>query len=189
LMVLLQLAVPASMIFSSEEILNKGTVYKFKTAPVDPSDPFRGKYITLNFAVASFPIDSSAAWKRGDEIFVQLENDADGFAAIADVSDVPFDEQTDFVKAKIDYRVRRHIWIDYPFDRYYMEESKALPAENLYRESRRDSTKEVYALVAVNKGKAVLQDVQINDESIADLVDRKLLEEAEKVEEDTVKNN
>ena len=49
LLVCLQLFVPAKMIYDHEAILNKGKVFKFKTAPVDPSDPIRGKYITLQF--------------------------------------------------------------------------------------------------------------------------------------------
>ena len=47
--VLVQLVVPAKMIFDKEVILKTGTIYKFKTQPIDPSDPFRGKYVTLNY--------------------------------------------------------------------------------------------------------------------------------------------
>ena len=49
LMVLAQLYVPASMIFQKERVITQGTAYKFRTAPIDPNDPFRGKYITLSF--------------------------------------------------------------------------------------------------------------------------------------------
>jgi uncharacterized membrane-anchored protein len=49
LMVVAQFYVPISMITESEDILSEGTPYKFRTAPIDPNDPFRGKYITLSF--------------------------------------------------------------------------------------------------------------------------------------------
>lgn len=44
-----QLAVPASMIVQRETVLTQGRVYKFKTAPVDPVDAFRGRYVALRF--------------------------------------------------------------------------------------------------------------------------------------------
>ena len=40
-----QLFVPSQMIFQQEDVLKTGTAFKFKTQPVDPSDPFKGKYI------------------------------------------------------------------------------------------------------------------------------------------------
>ena len=49
LVALAQLYVPAKMIWDQEDVLKNGSEYKFKTDPVDPNDPFRGKYITLSF--------------------------------------------------------------------------------------------------------------------------------------------
>ena len=49
LLVLVQLFVPANMILEQEDILKNGTPYKFKTAPIDPYDPFRGKYVWLGY--------------------------------------------------------------------------------------------------------------------------------------------
>ncbi|MBA4241981.1 MAG: GDYXXLXY protein, partial [Sphingobacteriaceae bacterium] len=37
---LIQLYVPAKMIFDSEDILTTGKEFKFKTEPIDPNDPF-----------------------------------------------------------------------------------------------------------------------------------------------------
>ena len=49
-----------------------------------------------------------------------------------------------------------------------MEESKAKPAEDIYRKYNRrlDTINKTYAVVAVKDGKAVLKDVFINDKSI-----------------------
>ena len=49
-------------------------------------------------------------------------------------------------------------------------ESKAQPAEDLYRKSIIDSTQIAYALVHVKNGEAVIKDVMINGKSIADLI-------------------
>lgn len=45
----IQLAIPGYMIFEQNQILTEGTAYKFKTRPIDPYDPFRGRYVTLAF--------------------------------------------------------------------------------------------------------------------------------------------
>ena len=44
---LAQLYVPAKMILDREAVLNKGTAYKFKTAPVDSNDILRVKLTFL----------------------------------------------------------------------------------------------------------------------------------------------
>ena len=60
--------------------------------------------------------------------------------------------------------------IEYPFDRFYMEETKAQAAEDMYRESIIDSTQVAYALVNIRNGEAVIRDVLINGTSVSDLV-------------------
>ena len=47
---LAQLAVPGWMIYKHESVMREGAVYKFRTAPIDPRDPFRGEYVVLDFA-------------------------------------------------------------------------------------------------------------------------------------------
>ena len=47
LLCLVQTAVPLSMIARREFTLRNGRVYKFKTAPVDPYDAFRGRFVAL----------------------------------------------------------------------------------------------------------------------------------------------
>ena len=55
-----------------------------------------------------------------------------------------------------------------PFDRYYMEETKAPTAEHTYREhNRRGQTNQTaYAVVRIRDGDAVLEDLCINDKPI-----------------------
>ena len=60
--------------------------------------------------------------------------------------------------------------IEYTFDRFYMEETKAQAAEDMYRESIVDSSQVAYALVNIRNGEAVIRDVLINGTSISDLV-------------------
>lgn len=179
---LLQLFVPTKMILDRERILNKGKIYKFKTAPIDPTDPFRGKYITLTFAERSISLDSTAKWKRGESLYALLDVDADGYVKLTGISKKKPDSTQDFVKAKAGH-VRRYINvsvnIEYPFNRYYMEESKAYDAERYTRRRLNvDSTQNVYALVRVIDGESVLQDVMVDDKRIEDLVKEKQAEAA-----------
>ena len=79
-MCLAQWIVPGKMVYDSENTIAEGVLYKFKTAPIDPSDPMRGKYITLSFQENFLLFTDSAEWQRGDEIFVTFTTDSAGFA-------------------------------------------------------------------------------------------------------------
>ena len=57
-----QIVVPAHMIYQQEDAIDTGVAYKFKTEPFDPSDPFRGKYITLNYEIDSFHTDEAVSY-------------------------------------------------------------------------------------------------------------------------------
>lgn len=172
-----QLYVPASMILEMENVVKTGVEYKFKTAPVDPTDPFRGKYVTLRFDNNDIRVeDTTTNWYFYKEVFVQVTNDADGFAKIADVSVDPFDNKTDYFKAWIHSTYvsngQTELTINYPFNRYYMEESKAPEAEKAYAQVQWDTSRVAYALVNVKKGKAVLKDVLIDGIPIKEYVQK-----------------
>jgi uncharacterized membrane-anchored protein len=170
-MVVAQWFVPLSMMMGQENIMAEGRVFKFKTAPVDPSDPFRGKYITLQFEATVFPVDSSLHLDRNEKIYVTITEDGSGFAAIQSVSPDAPSNTADFIEAKTSFMMNDTLVnIRYPFDRFYLEESKASEAEKAYWEAGRDSTQIAYALVAVSNGKTALKDVIVNDKSVTDLV-------------------
>lgn len=188
LAVLLQLIVPASMIFSSEETLIQGTEFKFKTAPVDPTDPFRGKYVTLNFDANSIEVDSTADWKIGDEVYVKISNDEDGFAKIDSISKSAFAQDQHYVPVTIQRRYKDKVVIGYPFNRYYMEESKAGPAEKAYRQAVQHTYSGAYALVSVYKGNAIIRDVMIDGFPLKELAEMWLIEEAAKAAEEESDN-
>ncbi len=95
LLALLQLSFPAKLVFDSNKVLWMGTELKFETRPVDPADPFRGRYVALNFAANQFEEKSASSWKRNDPVFVLLDQDAQGFARIKGLSAVrPAAERT-----------------------------------------------------------------------------------------------
>lgn len=162
LMVLIQLFVPAKMIFDKENILKNGILYKFKAAPVDPNDPFIGKYVALNFEAVNYRYRQDMTWNMDDLAYVTLTTDSLGFAQIGDVYQKPPADEP-FITATVQYTqpYENQLVIHYPFDRYYVEESQAPEIEKRYREAFQDSSKVAYALVAVKNGKAVLKELVI----------------------------
>jgi uncharacterized membrane-anchored protein len=167
-----QLYVPAAMIFEREAILSKGKEFRFRAAPVDPNDPFRGKYITLNYLSNSFEIKSEDDWILNETVYVVLDEDPDGFAQVISVSKKEPAGGQDFVRAKVDNLVFNDTWelvIGYPFVRFYMEENKAPRAEIEYNNALRDSTRVTWALVSIKNGDAVLKDVMIDGVSLSKL--------------------
>lgn len=172
--VVAQIYVPTKMILNREDTLNTGTAYKFKTRPMDPADPFRGKYIALDFE-ADIYTSNDSSWVRDEKVCVYLGVDSLGFATIHSVSkEIDPSISKDFVEAKAKWYTARNteLTIEYPFDRFYMEESKAYDAEVAVRENQNDSLIDnVYALVYIKDGQAVLKDVIIYDMSIKDYVE------------------
>ena len=158
--------VPASMIIKKETVLTNGKQFKFLTEPVDPSNPFKGKFIALNFKASVFiPLDKNE-FSHGQEIYVTLITDDSGFAKIATISATEPAGRTDYVKALIDYIDYddvKTIHIQYPFQEFYMDEYKAPEAESVYREMNSDIKNKTYALVKILKGDAVIADVIIDD--------------------------
>lgn len=172
-MALVQLYVPAKMIINFETIIGSGTPFKFKIAPVDPLDPFRGKYITLDFTDVTASVPDPEAWRNGETIYVQLINDKNGYAIIQSVSKTKPDNKN-FLEAKVGFigsTNDKKLFVKYSFDRFYMEETKASDAETIYREAARDAKQVAYAMVYVKEGEAALTDVLINDVSIQKIVD------------------
>ncbi len=179
---LIQLFVPAQMIFNKETILETGTAYKFRTQPIDPNDPFRGKYITLRYDFNSIKTEDTL-WERKEEAYVYLATDSLGFAKPFAITREKLDLDDDYVMAEINWynKKKQEVSVRLPFNRYYMEESKAYEAEVAHRKAQRDSLPDnTYALVFIKDGKAVLGDVLIDEISIKDHVINNRVKKGEK---------
>jgi uncharacterized membrane-anchored protein len=170
---LAQWLVPAQMIWKREEVLQKGTSYRFLTEPVDPTNPFIGKYITLNFKENSTWVKRGRLFVRDQTIYVQLTTDSAGFAKVKGITANEPASQTAYVKAKVRYTSEygdsdsTQVFIDYPFDEYYMEEHKAPKAEAEYRKATSDTSQSTYTQVKIWKGTAVTENVFINNKPLA----------------------
>jgi uncharacterized membrane-anchored protein len=176
LVALAQLYVPAKMILDKEDTLETGIDYKFQTTPIDPIDPFRGEYIILSYKDNVAAVKDEKSWFTGETVYVSLVTDEAGFAKISSVSKEKPSENKDFIKAEVSAvssNATNKLTIYFPFDRYYMKESKAYDAELVYIKSLQDTTQIAYALVSVKEGEAVLKDLLIDGISIKDIVKEK----------------
>jgi len=173
IMVISQIAVAAQIVYQYETTIASANVYKFKTAPVDPNDPFRGKYIVLNFEMNAFNTEDND-WDYGETAYLYISKNENGYARIDTLStNLLKNNSNDYVEVTLGSYYNGKIHFDLPFDRYYMEESKAMDAEILYRDSQqRDAAQDVYAVVHIQQGISVLTDVVINGMSIKDAVEK-----------------
>jgi len=169
-----QLYVPFSMIWEREEIIDAGRLYKFRSAPIDPADPLRGRYVVLSYQDNYVEIPGDSIFFSGQNVYVIIENDASGFAKIVDIKLKKPSSETDFVKAEIasvSYSSdMSSIYVDYPFNRYYMEESKAPLAEELQNEAALDSSSITHVEVQILEGEAAVQGIYIDGVSIEELL-------------------
>jgi len=162
-MVAAQLAVPAGMILDREATLRQGAVYRFRTQPVDPYDPFRGRYVWLRLEPDSVPAAKGMGLDDNLMAYAVLGTDADGFATVETLSD-DRPEEGDYVRVHTYQYGAGDVYITWPIDRYYMEERLAPEAERAHRAD----PAEAWAQVRVLRGKAVLEELYIDGEPAAD---------------------
>ena len=177
LLCLIQLLIPGIIVYKQEEILTHGKEYKFLLAPIDPSDPFRGKYITLSYKSNRYRVYGAERkkWKKGGQVYVRINvKRYYGFACIESISKTkPNSENSDdYFKAEIRHIINKKesniLILNFPFDRYYMNEFKAEKAENIYREMQLNDTENnnMYGVINIKNGKTSLKSIILNGKPI-----------------------
>jgi uncharacterized membrane-anchored protein len=159
--------VPFNMIYEQEALRADGKIFRFETEPVDPVDPYRGNYLNLSFKADRLS-GTEDDFEPDDVVCVLLGQDSAGFAKILSVSAEVPSHTTDYVTAKVNNVYDGNIYIQYPFERFYLEESKAMKAEQVYNDN--SSRHVAYAEVHIKNGKAAIADVKINGKSVVDIV-------------------
>ena len=177
-----QLTAAAWSMVRYELILATGRVYQVKTAPVDPADPFRGRYVAIR-AILSLPTPlapdvvalldqvgvgrSDAARKTA---YAVLGTDTEGFARVVEVVPEPLGTG-DYLEIKAVWERTTGRDIVLPFDRYYLSETAAPAAEQRYREaSRRGANRDTWITVRVRNGVGVIEGLFIDGVRIEDAV-------------------
>jgi uncharacterized membrane-anchored protein len=182
-LIAIQLALPFKMIRDKENILRNGELFKFKTRPIDPIDPFQGRYVRLGFKKDHILCneDEIIGLSHKQPIYAFIKTDHDGFAYFSGWS---YEQPASGVYLKTRYRwkytVPEHgsstrsfkgISIQIPFDRYYMDEAKAPRAERIARDT--NQTSNCWVNVRILNGIAVIEEVFAEGQSLRDLATEK----------------
>jgi len=170
LMAIVQMAVPASMIIRYETTLSSGKQFKFKTAPVDPYDAFRGRFVALNIEGNNAEVPTGTNFVAGEKVYGQINIDKKGFAFMDKVSREKPDSG-DYLKTVVNYSANAgKVSLALPFNRYYMEEESAPLAEQAYNRRSNIITNDAYITVRILNGNGVIEGLFIGGKTILEYI-------------------
>ncbi len=168
--------------YMSEITLRGGELYKFSMRPVDPADPFRGRYVALDFTQSTAPLSKSVDSVSSQTVYGSVVVDSTGFAVIDSIYD---SRPRGKVAIKLTHNSRRQWWFrrdsstirfDFPFDKFFMTEKLAPVAERIYRRESRSASEGSYLAVRILNGNAVIEELYMKGIPIAE-ASRKALKE------------
>jgi uncharacterized membrane-anchored protein len=159
---IVQLAVPALMLVRHERALAAGEPFRFACAPVDPADPFRGRYVALGFSDDRIDVPAEMTLVRNEKIYVRVERGPDGYGRISEPSKTPHEEGA-YLRVRVLGYGGSPRSVELPFDRYYLTEDLAPEAEKAYRERAAASDGETYVDVRILNGRAVIEELYLDD--------------------------
>lgn len=165
-----QIWVPFSMMFKHSTILEKGKIVKMKLAPVDPISPFKGKYLRLTFEENRIAVRDDK-WERNETIYLHYHTDNNGYMKIDSIMK-EVDSFDNILKAKALFysNYNMQLTIKYPFEKYFIEESKAALAEEKIAKSIRNKHADVYAEISILNSIPVLKEVYVDGKKILDFL-------------------
>lgn len=162
---LAQLSVPASVLWRRDQTLKHGRVWKFKTAPVDPVDAVRGRYIALRFDAEDVPQAEQSITTAS--VYAVLKTDENGFAKIDHLSSTRV-VGDDVIKVETLGWWREIQHVRFPFNRYWVTEANAPAAEKAYFANSRRGNENAYVTVRVHNGDAGIEDLFIDNQRLTD---------------------
>ncbi len=167
-LIILQIAWPVSMIAQREATLKHGSVFRFKTAPVDPYDAFRGRYVALRVDVNKVRSEGPDL-KYGQKVYAVLFSNEDGIAQVSQIT-LQKPHENVYMSATVRNVSHGEVALNLPIDRYYMEEKAAPQAERAYLEHSGRDKRDAYIDVRVRDGFAVIEGLYIGGKRIEDVI-------------------
>jgi hypothetical protein len=168
-----QWLLPLSGIWQHERVIARGILVRIECAAPDPYDPLRGRYLAVRPAQST--ISEPEGFPEGSgmvPVWATLEEGDDGLARIKSVS-------LESVSGPTVIPLTARSWgtingtdtigLEWPFDRFYLNERLAPDADKLVAERFRDGKRTV-AEVRLLDGRAVLTDVLLDGVSIREIV-------------------
>lgn len=166
LIALAQLSVPAMMAWGRVQTLARGRVWKLKTAPVDPEDVIRGRYVALSFD-AENKYRQAEQIKSIDSVYAILKEGPDGFAMVDHLSQSA-DPSDSALKVEPGGFWDNEQRIIFPFRSFWLTEKNAPAAEKAYRENSKRDQQNAFVTIRIRNGDAALEQLYIDNQPLAD---------------------
>jgi GDYXXLXY protein len=163
-----QWAASLSQIWTHEKVLSQGTLIKLKCAAPDPYDPLRGRFLAVRPVETHVEVPAGVEVARGADVFITLTPDANGLSKVTSLGLTP-PASGIYLKVRTSLIYGESTIIEWPFDRFYLNEKLAPEADKWFAENIRSATG-ITAEVRVLNGRAVLQDLSLNGRSFRDLL-------------------
>jgi hypothetical protein len=162
-------------------VLDDGIPLKFRIEPIDPYDPFRGRYVRIDFADDKLKLDDINAYDLDDqELYISFGTDSLGYAIPQGYNqEKPVDEV--YIKSKVRAIDSSRVRIYYPLKRYYMNEYKAPEADRIMADINEFPRRKAWIIVKVKEEVSVIESLFIDGQKIEDLTQESIdHKEAEK---------
>lgn len=154
------LLVPLYVIFQSEKILKEGHLHKLRLDGYDPFDPFRGKYIRLNYDTF---VSCDETLERGDNGYVLLEKDSLGFSFFKSMEDEKPDH-SDYIQTTVLYADGGMASFETDnMSKYFINENKASKAETIVMDFTQNNPDKIYVAIRVLDGDVRLEDIYVEE--------------------------
>lgn len=162
---LMQIATPVYMAWLWEDVLQRGEPMKWRTAPVDPYDALRGRFIALAFKENKGPLSGDSSLESGRMAYAAVAVNEAGEAVITGVSSQP--PAGRYVKVKVWYTQGSQVHVELPFNRYYVPEDIAPAAEKAYQSK---AGQDGIAVVRLKNGYGVVEQLYIGGKPLRDYI-------------------
>lgn len=182
--------IPVYIAMSSQNVLNNGKLYKFKPMAYDPFDPFRGKFLRVNYETDN--VRTQFDFDERETAYVSIGVDEEGFAFFDEAYKSPPKDkdylqttikwtglvealseemeeamkEDDFDISSIDTRSTVGIEIPDNMNKYFINEDDALRAEKVMAREREN----IYIGVRILDGQVRLDNIFVHDQPILDYI-------------------
>lgn len=184
--------IPVYVAWNSQYVLNNGKLYKFKPLAYDPFDPFRGKFLRVNYNTDDIPTKHD--FEEGETAYVSIGVNEEGFAFFEEAFKRPPTDM-DYLKTKIrwsglesrmkqelrdamedeafdigDMDIRNTVRIEIPdnMNKYFINEDDALRAERVFQEERDN----IYIGIRILDGEVRLDNIFVYNQPIIEYLDK-----------------
>ena len=174
--VVAQWLLPLAGAWQHEHVVIRGRAVRIRCVAPDPYDLVRGRYLAVRPEENRLPAPPGMPENEAVSVWATLEAGDDGLARIKSLSLEPVSGPTVIrLVARLNPWAQEDatVFVEWPFDRFYINERLAPDADKLIADLFRDGKERPVAEVRLLDGRAVLTDVLVDGESIRDVVKRR----------------